>query len=150
MGTEIIPSEDRVIFEYKNNRELTLVGFCAPNKLFCWEKTKEYSQNILTKHFLLAHDLPIKTLKEIDIWDQLSSKTKKEIQKVEKEREDAKPRRGRKPDPRYVDVPREIHCSVCNKTHTIGPGILLKRVEKLGVKLEQYIAEYRCRKCGKK
>jgi hypothetical protein len=61
--------------------------------------------------------------------------------------ESGKGSRGRKADPRYIGLPRTIHCSECQKPSGIGPGLLLSTAKDAGLTWEEWVKTYKCRKC---
>ena len=59
-----------------------------------------------------------------------------------------KHRRGRKPSPENAGFPKEATCSVCERVVKIVPSNIRGKASKLGITVEELLANYKCRKCG--
>lgn len=61
------------------------------------------------------------------------------------------PFKGKQCDPellkKYEHLPKELVCSKCSGKVNVVPSVLLKRIEKLGVTIEKYVAEFKCQTC---
>jgi hypothetical protein len=96
-------------------------------------------------------NLTIETLKEINIWDELDEKMQakliqeEESLKSQKKERMEKARKGRKQ--KYPHIPRELQCTTCPAKIPTPPGTTSKRVEKLGITLDDYLKQYQCQKC---
>ncbi len=54
--------------------------------------------------------------------------------------------RGRKADPRYANLPKELVCKCGNKVNT-SPSAIVARAKKLGITPEEVVNQYKCQKC---
>jgi len=59
-----------------------------------------------------------------------------------------KGRRGRKCKPENEGFPKKATCSVCSREVSITPDNIRGKAKKMGITVEELLANYKCRKCG--
>jgi len=134
-----------------------VIGFKAPDNISCWIfKGKQYDSYSLNSDFMNVRDFELESLKVSSVWGQLSKELQGEMERgVVEEQAAAKEqvedrmevaRRGRRN--KYPNIPREITCVKCTKVDTVVPSVIGKRVEKLGVTIEDYVKGYQCSVCS--
>ena len=95
--------------------------------------------------------LSIEILKEVELWDAISQATKDEMLRREEtgtsesQQRMSHARNHRRQ--RYTGIPREVTCSICGETQAISPAQIIKRSEKEGRSVENWIKEWACQRC---
>ena len=147
---DIIPLVERPVFKH-DGRTFEVVRFAKPNKIQVWEKFGEMGGNHYEEgKVLLAETLPVEILQQIDIWKDLSTEVKDQIEgkHIEKKEvliqrlEVARKVRRKK----YENIPTELTCS-CGASIKIQASVLCKRVEERKILLADYVKGYKCQKC---
>jgi len=140
-----------VSFEHKNEK-LYLVGLLSSKRHIHASRVKHSGGEIKVVSIRIpVLRMSINTLKEIDIWDKLEDKTRKEIedlgnnkvQEVNQSMDHAKKHRRN----RYEGVPREVICVSCGKKQTMNPAIILAKVDKECTTIEKWVAKWACQEC---
>lgn len=142
---------DKTAFEFEGGTHY-LVSMLSTKKHLHVVYPRKSMGAIESQHMRMpVSALPIKTLKEIEVWDDMDSKIKEgmeehdKLYKTQAHEKMAKARSGRKR--KYPNIPRELQCTTCPALIPVPPGTTSKKVDKLGVTLDQYLAQYRCQKC---
>ena len=122
-------------------------------KIVYWEHEKSYGENTDTcKHMSISH-LSFDILKELCIWDKLTPEDQerhgnggqKRIQEIKERTSEGT---GKKRVEKHPNVPEELTCITCNKTQKIVKSVLVARVEKQEISLEDYIKGFQCQACN--
>jgi len=134
---------DQQVFELANGRKFSFVRFIPPKKLLVWE-------DMVCKG-LDVNDVDVETLKAINVWDSLPVEIQNTIaiRKVDEVKEVhelmAKARASRKQ--KYENIPKELTCIQCKCTIEVVPSQLAAKVNKKGILLVDYIANFKCKRC---
>lgn len=150
----------RELFE-SDGKSYEAVKFIAPDRLLVWDKSGKATSdtwtgmtgwNIEVCRVMNLKDIELVILKSMKVYDLLSTEVKDEMEHIIRVQKDqtkelmAKARAGRKK--KYENIPKEIECSVCHKTIEAIPSKIAKIVEKSGVLLVDYLANFKCRSCS--
>jgi len=143
---------DKIKFSDVNNQEYSFVKFINPDKLLVWKVLKK--RDVWNEEICMGinvRDVSADNLKLLSVWDSLDEKIKQEIENENKNQSQdvtarmQKARANRKL--KYPNVPRELKCYSCGFVVNIPPSTIVKRVEKLGILLDDYIKNFRCQLC---
>ncbi len=58
------------------------------------------------------------------------------------------PFRGRKANPEYANVPKEMTCITCGKKQTVIPSYLVNKAKNKNTTVEKLVETYQCQKCN--
>jgi hypothetical protein len=90
-------------------------------------------------------------LKTIELWDAIPQATKDEmLRREETGTSEAQQRMSHARNhrrQRYTGVPRELTCSICGETQAMAPSQIIKRSEKEGRSVENWVKEWGCQRC---
>jgi hypothetical protein len=152
-------SDIREMFE-TDGYSFEVFKFVEPNKLLCWAKTNKSTSTNWTGSFgnedvcklINVEDVDLEVLKAMKCWNFLSPEVKSRVENKIRLIKDntnelmAKARAGRKKT--YENVPSELTCCVCKGTVEAVPSKIVKIVEKKGIMLVDYLANFKCKKCA--
>lgn len=98
------------------------------------------------------HSFPVATLKEVEVWNQLNQKMQDELTSYESNhtqnlQQRMNHARGKRRE-RFVGVPREAVCCKCGKKQPLSPANIIKRADKAGRSIENWIKEFQCQNCN--
>lgn len=141
---------DNPIFDY-NGEELTLVKLIAKRVILGARVKKAGGSVDIRYRKVMVTKLPIQTLKDINIWDDLSDSVKEIVTKADEDNRNAgraKMAHARsKRRNKYEGIPRSIKCSECDEPKDIAPAQIIKRADKAGRSIENWIKEFKCQSC---
>jgi len=134
-------------FKTKYNQKCAFIELVKPDQIKCWMKktTNEMQIGLMN----VCH-ISVEELKETKLWDKLNEDIQKSVEEHEsmkgythtKIKKESKSRKNK-----YPNMPVEIICITCGDEITINKANVAKKVEKLGIGLDQYIKEFECRTC---
>lgn len=160
----VIVENDRQIIELENGTTLELIPPHTPElkakiengykrgKLMVWDKGYNEGMHSDTFKIVDVDEIEVEVLKKFNIWDCLSDEIKHRVEfhdaqdKQEVIDRMAKARRGRRQ--KYENVPKELTCTQCKCTVELAPSKIAKTVEKLGILLVDYVANFKCKRCN--
>lgn len=98
------------------------------------------------------YSLPLKTIKGMELWNYLPEKIQNKLESINNERKEngEEPEVGRKRDPMFAHLPRELNCCTegCEgKLPYISPTILIEKAKEKGLTPEQYAETWKCNRC---
>jgi len=147
--------QDRAGLDYKFVRY-----YQKANRILCWRIDKDGFNSKATCLGLPARVVDIKTLKGLDIWDQMSEISQQAIDQsirvVEAEvgSRMENVRKARKARSEYAHIPRVIRCSECDEPEDITPGVFVKKAGLLckdtreeREKISTFMNSYKCSRC---
>jgi len=142
---------DRTSFQVDGKEYYLVDLFASKNHLFVMQARRGGSDVIANYTRMSISKVPVETLKEIEIWDRLDKATQTKL--IEHEamypshahERMAKARGSRKE--KYLNIPRELQCTTCDAKIPTPPGTTAKKVEKLGILLDDYLKKFQCRVC---
>ena len=102
-----------------------------------------------------------KILEELNVWDKINDKNKSVIDKPEnnipepkekapkviKQKSDGTGKRGRKPNPLNIGIPRQIVCTKCGNTINVNPNTVREKDEKMNISIDEYVETFVCNAC---
>lgn len=56
--------------------------------------------------------------------------------------------RGRKRNPAYDGIPKEVKCTGCKKNITVVPKQFMEKADRMGISTDELAKSYKCRSCG--
>jgi hypothetical protein len=144
--------EHLTVFEDKDSEELYFVKLLENRHIFAWESRYQDGGFSHYARRIPLSQVPIETLKQINIWDNLTDGEKSELQRLEEGEVQGthahmeKMRRRRRM--KYEGVPREVVCCGCGLKQKMAPAQIVKRAEKEVRSIENWVKEFRCQKCN--
>jgi hypothetical protein len=150
MSVVVYDEKKRPLVDNKMGRQCQIISYDLSHKIIGWE-VFEGSINSGTCSMKGRHmpfeEFTADTLEFLEIWDKLTEEQQARVNEAETEFDDSTAGR-KKRRKEYVGLPREFPCSVCGKLIKIGPGALLDKSAALEISWQEYVANYKCQKCG--
>ncbi|HII94239.1 MAG TPA: hypothetical protein HA367_00625 [Candidatus Methanofastidiosum sp.] len=127
-----------------------------PDKLLVWSPLKKDIGRNATGYehcemrIINMREVSKEELEKIEVWGQLTEDVQKSIMtggdakksQVHERLSKARASRTKK----YENVPKELKCK-CGVVIKVAPTVLLGRIEKLGVTLQEYVDKFECQSC---
>lgn len=129
------------------------------NLIFAWHIIQDGTLSCEAKFIALSpHQVGKSSLQSLDLWDNIDSELKKDIELNSFSKNNAINPTGsiRKTKKEYLDIPRNIECSneSCKNTQYIAPGVFFKKAqlesagEERSKRIEEFLSSYKCSTCS--
>ena len=146
-----------ITFKTKYNQECAFIELVKPDHFKCWMNKKANKQiNKMQIGLMNVCHISVEELKETKLWDKLDEDIQKSVEECEnivtndihkKVRSGQGQGQGQGRRKKYPNMPVEITCITCGDEITINKANVAKKIERLGIGLDQYIKEFECRTC---